>query len=512
MNKYKILLSVITALCIVTIPFCAIAADNIKISADVFEGTQTVEAFFSNADNIPVSLEIVPSEENIADLSDPSYAIAAATYFNQITSDEYGVVSVTGDLFPSSGKYIVRMRPRGGMYNISEALYKHLTYDDVKSHWDNLVSNPEDNLAPLIDVVAGEDALISSLISDEALYDAVSKYDSIGEFTKDNAAKLVSKIKLTCKDITLMRETFDSIEKAVSYSQISKLLLSSDVTRVLLIDEYIERYNSLSNTKEVDKALVGRSFSDADEFASEFIILLEDAEYAESQNQNSRPSSGGGSSGGGFSGGGGGASLGANVPAPVVHIPPVTEQLPSISAPFNDTEDVPWAKEAINALYSSKIINGKSEGIFAPNDYILREEFVKMAVSLIGADLSDSSSDFTDVDSSAWYAPYVAAAKQKGIVVGREDGSFGIGEYISRQDVAVILERIIGEIVFAESENVKFDDESTIADYAKNAVSKLSSLKIINGSDNKFMPLSNATRAETACMIYRLLNLQKEVR
>ena len=510
MNKYKILLSVITALCIVTIPFCAIAADNIKISADVFEGTQTVEAFFSNADNIPVSLEIVPSEENIADLSDPSYAIAAATYFNQITSDKYGVVSVTGDLFPSSGKYIVRMRPRGGIHNVSEALYEHLTYDDVKSHWDNLVSNPEDNLAPLIDVVAGEDALISSLISDKALHDAISEYDSIGEFTKDNATKFVSKVKSTCRDIVLMRETFDAIEKAVSYSQISKLLLSSDVTRVLLIDEYIERYNSLSNTKEVDKALVGRAFSDADEFASEFIILLEDAEYAESQNQNSHPSSGG-SSGGGFSGGGS-ASLGANVPSPVVPVPPVTEQAPSASDPFNDTENVPWAKEAINVLYSSKIINGKSAGIFAPNDYILREEFVKMAVSLIGAEVSDSSSDFTDVDSSAWYAPYIAAAKQKGVVVGREDGSFGIGEYISRQDVAVILERIIGEIASAESENIKFDDESTIADYAKSAVSKLSSLKIINGSDNKFMPLSNATRAETACMIHRLLNLQKEVR
>ena len=55
---------------------------------------------------------------------------------------------------------------------------------------------------------------------------------------------------------------------------------------------------------------------------------------------------------------------------------------------------------------------------------------------------------------------------------------------------------------------VLFSDHEAIADYAKNAVDKLTELGVLNGyEDNTFRPTDNATRAEAAKMIYALLEL-----
>ena len=55
-------------------------------------------------------------------------------------------------------------------------------------------------------------------------------------------------------------------------------------------------------------------------------------------------------------------------------------------------------------------------------------------------------------------------------------------------------------------ENVIFNDEAKIADYAKDAVSALTSEEIIKGMDDgSFAPEKNATRAEAAKIIYSLI-------
>ena len=51
-----------------------------------------------------------------------------------------------------------------------------------------------------------------------------------------------------------------------------------------------------------------------------------------------------------------------------------------------------------------------------------------------------------------------------------------------------------------------FKDSNEISDYAKEAVGYLYSKGIISGSEGRFNPKSNTTRAETATLIYKLLN------
>ena len=80
---------------------------------------------------------------------------------------------------------------------------------------------------------------------------------------------------------------------------------------------------------------------------------------------------------------------------------------------------------------------------------------------------------------------------------------------ITRQDMAVIIYNVIKykNVTLEKDINVFFDDDSDIADYAREKISALSSNKLMIGNGGKFFPRDNATRAEAVTLIHRLLNL-----
>ena len=83
-------------------------------------------------------------------------------------------------------------------------------------------------------------------------------------------------------------------------------------------------------------------------------------------------------------------------------------------------ENYDWAISSIKKLYEAGAINGKDEGIFAPNDMITREELCKIITAAFGFKTSENAEavTFADVDSSAWYAEYVTICAQNGIING----------------------------------------------------------------------------------------------
>jgi len=166
--------------------------------------------------------------------------------------------------------------------------------------------------------------------------------------------------------------------------------------------------------------------------------------------------------------------------------------------------------EAISTLSDKNIISGKSEERFSPNDNITREEFVKLVVCALNEDTASAKeSGFSDVDKSAWYNSYVDRGYEIGIINGYENGKFGIGDNITRQDIAVILNNALKyKAVDTKEGYLGFTDSDKVSDYAKEAVGILSVNGIINGyDDGSFMPRKFASRAEAAQLIFRFLNL-----
>ncbi len=165
-----------------------------------------------------------------------------------------------------------------------------------------------------------------------------------------------------------------------------------------------------------------------------------------------------------------------------------------------------WEKEYVYYLANRGILNGKSENIFAPLDNVTRAEFSKILAAASGETISPvSTAPFDDVASDSWYAPYVAWAKEKGVVSGTGNGMFSPDSNITRQDMAVMIARyansLSAEIPSMEAP-IEFGDRASIASYAVDAVQKLQEAGIISGDVNgNFYPQSNATRAQAAKMI-----------
>ena len=171
---------------------------------------------------------------------------------------------------------------------------------------------------------------------------------------------------------------------------------------------------------------------------------------------------------------------------------------------FTDLAGVEWAQTAISSLSSLGVVNGMGDGTFAPNEPVTREQFAKMIVGVMGysTEAYSGASSFSD-DNGDWYSPFIAAAAANGLVNGRDDGTFGIGDQITRQDIAVIIYRALGSPEV--SEHHAFPDAGMISDYAQNGVSHLYNIQIIRGDDNgNFNPQNSATRAEASVMLYGL--------
>ncbi|MEK8128314.1 Ig-like domain-containing protein [Paenibacillus filicis] len=177
---------------------------------------------------------------------------------------------------------------------------------------------------------------------------------------------------------------------------------------------------------------------------------------------------------------------------------------------FQDIKDTPWAQTSIEALAAREVVLGVSADSFAPNKPVTRAEFVTLLMRSFSLTHEQaSSSSFRDMDQHDWYYSSVAAAEQLGVISGREDGSFGGGEVISRQDMAVLVNRILQAInvkLPASASRDAFNDTSDMADYALEAISAMQDAGILEGSNGSFMPNESTTRAQAAVIIYRLLN------
>ncbi len=186
-----------------------------------------------------------------------------------------------------------------------------------------------------------------------------------------------------------------------------------------------------------------------------------------------------------------------------------TEDEKADSYVFSDIEDVPWANEAIEALYFARIINGKTDTQFAPNDFVKREEFAKILTGAFKMNLVDDEFVFEDVTETDWSYPYVKTAYLAGITKGISEKKFGIGQNITRQDACVMIYKAIevsGYSIDGDG-STSFADGTKIADYAAEAVERLTESGIVNGyDDGTFRPYANMTRAEAAKLIYFVMN------
>ena len=216
---------------------------------------------------------------------------------------------------------------------------------------------------------------------------------------------------------------------------------------------------------------------------------------------------------GGGGGGGGAVSKPPVVEPPVdnppVVEPPVVEPIDPVTPSYDDVNKTDWFYSYVTELSDKGVVSGDGTGNFAPGNNVTREQFLKMLIEAADIEALEDENVFADVIADAWYKPYVLKAKNFGIVNGVSDTEFGIGSNITRQDMAVMISRTIEKlgIKIDAAEVDEFADNAMVSDYAKDAVSYMKSIGLIEGNNNEFRPLDKLTRAESAKVIYELLKL-----
>lgn len=177
--------------------------------------------------------------------------------------------------------------------------------------------------------------------------------------------------------------------------------------------------------------------------------------------------------------------------------------LAQFERPFTDVGQH-WAKQDIRYLVSHHIVDGVTDTAFEPSGTTTRGQIAKLFAEMLQLKKTDAKTSFMDVPADAWYADAVGAVEKAGIFQGA-DGLFRPDAAISRQELALVISRLVKTDAKASNEK-GFADQEQIADWAQAGVRTAVKLGIIQGDDaGNFLPAANATRAEAAAMIHRLI-------
>ncbi|MBQ2742583.1 MAG: S-layer homology domain-containing protein [Oscillospiraceae bacterium] len=178
---------------------------------------------------------------------------------------------------------------------------------------------------------------------------------------------------------------------------------------------------------------------------------------------------------------------------------------------FTDLTNHAWATDAINALSADGIIRGTSETTFSPAANITRADFALLLVRAFKL-TSDNTENFADISASDYFAPELAIARNTGIVGGIGDNRYAPRSSITRQDMMVIVYRALQKLNarFGGSDEPQHSDFTTVAEYARDAVTALIGAGLVNGKNGRIEPNDYTTRAEVAVLIKRILDYTKK--
>ena len=178
---------------------------------------------------------------------------------------------------------------------------------------------------------------------------------------------------------------------------------------------------------------------------------------------------------------------------------------------WRDVKEDDWFADAVHFVVSHELMNGVDRYEFAPNMSMTRAMLVTVLYRLEDEpEFTGSLASLGDVDVKSWYAEAVAWASETGLVNGTDRG-FEPNANITREQIATILFRYAKYIGLDTSEAgdvSTFNDGDKVSTWAQEAMAWAVEAGLFKGDDTGSLnPLGNATRAEVATLLMRLIRL-----
>jgi len=168
-----------------------------------------------------------------------------------------------------------------------------------------------------------------------------------------------------------------------------------------------------------------------------------------------------------------------------------------------------WAEKLIAAWTARGLVGGYPDSTFRPDISISRAEFLALVNRAFGY-TETAAVTFHDIAETDWYAAEFATAAAVGYIGGYSDGTAKPQNPITRQEVAVVLERILPIAEVSEDNedtiDANFTDQAQTPEWSKTAIATAVKGGYMSGyPDGTFQPDKPITRAEALAVLDRTL-------
>lgn len=176
---------------------------------------------------------------------------------------------------------------------------------------------------------------------------------------------------------------------------------------------------------------------------------------------------------------------------------------------FTDVAADAWYTRAVNFAVSAELMNGVADkDLFHPEYGISRELFTVIIYRLANGEASAPSVHFNDVEEGKWYYDAVNWAVKEGLLSGKSDKEFGVGDFITCEQALIVLYRLAGEPkTDATLEDYPYAPK--VSTYGLDAVKWAWGSGLITEQECVWYPTQAISRAQVALLLMRYSAMEK---
>ena len=172
---------------------------------------------------------------------------------------------------------------------------------------------------------------------------------------------------------------------------------------------------------------------------------------------------------------------------------------------YNDASLISdWAVDDVKKAVAAGLFKGDNSGNINPQSDLSRAELATILLRLTSSEETGSEkTQFEDINPDDWFYKAVCTVYKLGFMNGTGESFFSPDSFVTREQAAVVLARILK---LAGTESAEYSDSSKISDWAVDAVNALTETGIMQGSDGNFNPQDILTREMCAVIMVRALD------
>lgn len=187
---------------------------------------------------------------------------------------------------------------------------------------------------------------------------------------------------------------------------------------------------------------------------------------------------------------------------------PVTENTPAAETvlPFADVTESDSFAADVRFCYARGLLEGTAADTFAPYDGMTRAMLVTVLWRMENEPVVNYAMAFADVAEGEWYSEAIRWAASERIVLGYDNGTFGIHDPITREQFFTILYRYANERGYDTTAGGmairEYDDCDTVSAYATDAMVWAVNMGLVPHKDGMLAPQETLLRYVLAMSLH----------